>query len=92
MRKKTVKLGGDSVMVFGMFSYQGTTSLICLNTQVNAIIQWFSKVFATFLPFRTWVPSFPPSKKNTSLIKVKNFLFFIQICDPNSSYPRKFKN
>ena len=38
MHKKTVKLGGDSIMVFGMFSYQGTTSLICLNTQVNATI------------------------------------------------------
>ena len=25
--------------------------------------QWFSEVFATFLPFRTWVPSFPSSKK-----------------------------
>ena len=37
-KKKTVKFGGGSVMVFGMFSYQGTTLLICLNTQVNATI------------------------------------------------------
>ena len=25
--------------------------------------QWFSNVLATLLPFRIWVPSFPPSKK-----------------------------
>ena len=31
--------------------------------QIKIIDQWFSKVFATFLPFRTWVPSFLPSKK-----------------------------
>ena len=36
--KKMVKFGGGSVMVFGMFSYQGTTPLIRLNTQVNATI------------------------------------------------------
>ena len=34
--KKTVKFGGGSIMVFGMFSYQGTTPLVHLNTQVNA--------------------------------------------------------
>ena len=27
-------------------------------------MQWFSKVFATFLPFRTRVPSFPLLKKH----------------------------
>ena len=32
-------------------------------TLMKVVNQWFSKVFATFLPFRTWVPSFPPSKK-----------------------------
>ena len=31
--------------------------------QIKIIDQWFAKVFATFLPFRTWVPSFLPSKK-----------------------------
>ena len=36
--KKTVKFGGGSVSVFGMFSYQGTTPLLRLNTQVNATI------------------------------------------------------
>ena len=30
--------------------------------KIDALVQWFSKVFARFLPFRTWVPSFPPSK------------------------------
>ena len=34
---------------------------------------------------------FPLLKKNTSMNKVKNFFVFIQICDPNSSYPKKFK-
>ena len=38
MHKKIVKFGGGSVMVFGLFSYQGTTPLVCLNTQVNATI------------------------------------------------------
>ena len=36
--------------------------------------------------------SFPLLKNNTSMTKVKNFFVIIQICDPNSSYPRKFKN
>ena len=36
--KKTVKFGGGSVMVFGMFSSQGTTPLVRLHTRVNAQI------------------------------------------------------
>ena len=36
--KKTVKFGGRSVMVFGMFSSQGTTPLVRLQTRVNAQI------------------------------------------------------
>ena len=36
--KKTVKLGGGSVMVFGMFSSQGTTPLVRLQTRVNVQI------------------------------------------------------
>ena len=36
--KKTVKFGGGSVMVFGMFSSQGTTPLVRLQTRVNAPI------------------------------------------------------
>ena len=36
--KKTVKFGGGSVMIFGMFSYQGTTPLVRLQTRVNAQI------------------------------------------------------
>ena len=36
--KKTVKFGGGSVMVFGMFSSQGTTPLVRLQTRVNAQI------------------------------------------------------
>ena len=36
--KKTVKFGGESVMVFGMFSSQGTTPLVRLQTRVNAQI------------------------------------------------------
>ena len=36
--KKTVKFGGGSVMVFGMFSSQGTTLLVRLQTRVNAQI------------------------------------------------------
>ena len=36
--KKTVKFGGGSVMVFGMFSSQGTTPLVWLQTGVNAQI------------------------------------------------------
>ena len=36
--KKTVKFGGGSVMVFGMFSCQGTTPLVRLQTHVNAQI------------------------------------------------------
>ena len=34
--KKTVKFGGGNVMVFGMFSSQGTTPLVRLQTRVNA--------------------------------------------------------
>ena len=34
--KKTVKFEGGSVMVFGMFSSQGTTPLVRLQTRVNA--------------------------------------------------------
>lgn len=34
--KKTVKFGGGSVMVFGMFSGQGTTPLVRLEGRVNA--------------------------------------------------------
>ena len=33
--KKTVKFGGGSVMVFGMFSSQGTTPLVRLQTRVK---------------------------------------------------------
>ena len=33
--KKTVRFGGGSVMVFGMFSSQGTTPLVRLQTRVN---------------------------------------------------------
>ena len=33
--KKTVKFGGGSVMVFGMFSSQSTTPLVRLQTRVN---------------------------------------------------------
>ena len=44
-----------SMFVLISFTYLGK-AYFCL-------IQWFSKVFATFFPFRTWVPSFPPSKK-----------------------------
>ena len=33
--KKTVKFGGGNVMVFGMFSSQGTTPLVRLQTRVN---------------------------------------------------------
>ena len=36
--KKTVTFGGGSVMVFGMFSSQGTKPLIRLQTRVNAQI------------------------------------------------------
>ena len=36
--KKTVKFWGGSVMVFGMFSSQGTTPLVRLQTRVNAQI------------------------------------------------------
>ena len=36
--KKTVMFGGGSVMVFGMFSSQGTTPLVRLQTRVNAQI------------------------------------------------------
>ena len=36
--KKTVKFGGGSVMVFGMFSSQGTTPFVRLQTRVNAQI------------------------------------------------------
>ena len=36
--KKTVKFGGRSVMVFGMFSSQGTMPLVRLQTRVNAQI------------------------------------------------------
>ena len=36
--KKTVKFGGGSVMVFGMFSSQGTTPLVRLPIRVNAQI------------------------------------------------------
>ena len=36
--KKTVKFGGRSVMVFGMFSSQGTTPLVRLQTRINAQI------------------------------------------------------
>ena len=36
--KKTVKFEGGSVMVFGMFSSQGTTPLVRLQTRVNAQI------------------------------------------------------
>ena len=36
--KKTVKFGGESVMVFGVFSSQGTTPLVRLQTRVNALI------------------------------------------------------
>ena len=36
--KKTVKFGGGSVMVFGMFSCQGTTPLVQLQTRVNTQI------------------------------------------------------
>ena len=36
--KKTVKFGGRSVLVFGMFSSQGTTPLVRLQTHVNAQI------------------------------------------------------
>ena len=36
--KKTVKFGGGSVMVFGMFSSQGTTPLVQLQTRVNTQI------------------------------------------------------
>ena len=36
--KKTVKFGGGSVMVFGMFSSQGTTPLVRLQTRVNTQI------------------------------------------------------
>ena len=36
--KKTVQFGGGSVMVFGMFSSQGTTHLVRLQTRVNAQI------------------------------------------------------
>ena len=36
--KKTVKFGGGSVMVFVMFSSQGTTPLVRLQTRVNAQI------------------------------------------------------
>ena len=36
--KKTVKFGGGSVMVFGMFSSQGTTPLARLQSRVNAQI------------------------------------------------------
>lgn len=36
--KKTVKFGGGSVMVFGMFSIQGTSPLVRLNNRVNASI------------------------------------------------------
>ena len=36
--KKTVKFAGGNVMVFGMFSSQGTTPLVRLQTRVNAQI------------------------------------------------------
>ena len=36
--KKTVKFGGGSVMIIGMFSSQGTTPLVRLQTRVNAQI------------------------------------------------------
>ena len=36
--KKTVKFGAGSVMVFGMYSSQGTTPLVRLQTRVNAQI------------------------------------------------------
>ena len=45
--KKTVKFGGGSVMVFGMFSSQGTTPLVWLQTRVNA--QFYQKHFS-----RSW--------------------------------------
>ena len=38
MYEKTVKFGGGSVMVFGMFSIQGTSPLVRLNNRVNASI------------------------------------------------------
>ena len=36
--KKTVKSGGGSVMMFGMFSIQGKSPLVRLNIRVNASI------------------------------------------------------
>ena len=36
--KKTIKFGGESVMVFGMFSSQGTAPLVRLQSLVNAQI------------------------------------------------------
>ena len=36
--KKTAKFEGDSVVVFGMISSQGTTSLVHLNTRMNRTI------------------------------------------------------
>ena len=45
--KKTVKFGGGSVMVFGMFSSQGTTPLVRLQTRVNA--QIYKKMFKIML-------------------------------------------
>ena len=36
--KKTVKFGGGSVMVFGVFTAQNTTPLIRFNSRVNATV------------------------------------------------------
>ena len=36
--KKTIKFGGGSVMVFGMFSSQGTTPLVRIKTRVKTQI------------------------------------------------------
>ena len=47
--KKTVKFGGGSVMVFGMFSSQGTTPLVRLQTRVNAQIYKKKTLFKIML-------------------------------------------
>ena len=47
--KKTVKFGGGSVIVFGMFSSQGTTLLVRLQTRVNVHI--YKNIVQDHVPF-----------------------------------------
>ena len=56
------RLAHFHVKIITVTSFEGK-SLDPFSKGLIRLHQWFSKVFTTFLPFRTWVPSFPPSKK-----------------------------